>query len=219
MNLRDKNGREIKTNDCVRIIASECNKFLDEKLGNVCPLIKVSLHRYRDLYGIANCEKGLKITDLDGNIIWNTSVTPDAPEPCLEVVQMHVENVSGEKLFVADTLEAAFVSWFGEENGTQMAKAFQRSEPPRNCVYVLQMSNNTVKIGVTQNFTKRSNTISTSSGMEVVREWHTKDLPKGEAYKIESSCHKTFRDKRIKGEFFNIPFDDAVSELKRFLLA
>ena len=77
------------------------------------------------------------------------------------------------------------------------------------------MKNSAVKIGVTQNFERRKDTISTSSGLEIVKWCRTEYLPKKEAYSIESICHKVFASHRIKGEFFDILYESACTELAR----
>ena len=73
------------------------------------------------------------------------------------------------------------------------------------------MSNDTVKIGCTGNFKRRSR----QSGMEIVNWYHIEYLPSSQAYKIESECHRVFQEDRINGEFFNIDFAEAYMELER----
>lgn len=95
-------------------------------------------------------------------------------------------------------------------------QALKSHKVSEKCVYILEMSNATVKIGVTQDLYRRQNAISTGSGLNIVRWCHTSGLPRNEAYMIENACHKTFRYKRIKGEFFEISFEEAVAELQKY---
>ena len=90
-------------------------------------------------------------------------------------------------------------------------------EPDKKCAYVLQMDNGTVKIGVTQDFNRRIKEIMNGSGMEVVRHFYTEQMNRTDAFNVESRCHKKFTDKRKRGEFFSIDFEDACNEVKKAL--
>ena len=83
------------------------------------------------------------------------------------------------------------------------------------CVYVFEMSNDTVKIGYTQNVRKRMNTIISSSGLEIVKGYCTEFFDSEIAYLIEQTCHEIFDAYRIRGEFFRISFNDACFELDK----
>ena len=123
--------------------------------------------------------------------------------------------IEGAEYVVADDLREAFKSW-GWENTPLMDWLNNDSEEkPKKCVYILEMSNHSVKIGVATDFEKRHNTIMRSSGMEIVNWGRTDYISAEAAYKIESTCHKYFKDKRLKGEFFNITFAEACQELKK----
>lgn len=82
------------------------------------------------------------------------------------------------------------------------------------CVYILQMNNGTIKIGITTDFEKRLNTIKHNSGLEVIKSCRTDYL--ADAHKIESACHKHFRAYRLKGEFFKIEYAEACAELEKY---
>ena len=93
-------------------------------------------------------------------------------------------------------------------------KLFESAKAAENiqnlkCVYVFEMSNNTVKIGYTQNVRKRMQTIISSSGLEIVNAYCTKFFDSEIAYLIEQICHETFDAWRVRGEFFKISFADA----------
>lgn len=79
-------------------------------------------------------------------------------------------------------------------------------------VYVLLANDNTVKIGVTMNPYKRISQIETASGKEIV-DWFISE-PCLNYTAIESKLHRYFSDARLKGEWFNIKYNDAIKELK-----
>jgi len=82
------------------------------------------------------------------------------------------------------------------------------------CVYVLEMSNDTVKIGISKNVNNRIKTITSSSGLAVLNLYKSKMFEKEIALTIEKACHCKFAAARVKGEFFKISFADACAELK-----
>ena len=89
-----------------------------------------------------------------------------------------------------------------------------QSTPTLSCVYVLEMSNGTVKIGYSRNVEKRMRNISTGSGLEILNHYETELIDSEIAYSVEQECHDAFDTQRIKGEFFNITFDEACDKLK-----
>lgn len=89
-----------------------------------------------------------------------------------------------------------------------------KSNPVLCCVYVLEMSNGTVKIGYTRNIEKRMRNISNGSGLEILNHYKTEFIDSEIAYSIEQKCHAAFEGRRLKGEFFNINFDEACVKLK-----
>lgn len=89
-----------------------------------------------------------------------------------------------------------------------------RQSPFTCCVYVLEMSNCTVKIGITGNFKKRKLEIENASGMGVIRHCHSKYIDAKEARDFESYLHGVFEENRAKGEFFNIDFEEARQRLQ-----
>ena len=135
-----------------------------------------------------------------------------------EVQAMHKETLDGKDFYVADSFEEALIDWFGKETGEKMFEILSKPEPPaQSCVYVWQMNNGTVKIGVTADVIKRLNTIEHSSGLEVNDTFSTAQIDRRVAYKIENACHKTFAAYRTKGEFFTVSFAEACVELKKQL--
>lgn len=83
------------------------------------------------------------------------------------------------------------------------------------CVYVFGTNNDTVKIGVAVDVEKRISAIEHASGAEVLKYCATALMNAKKAFEIESACHKHFKDKRLKGEFFKITFDEACAELQK----
>lgn len=85
------------------------------------------------------------------------------------------------------------------------------------CVYALEMSNATVKIGMSQNVKQRIAAITGASGLSVLNCYNTKMFAEEIARTIEKACHENFSAYRIKGEFFNIAFSDACEILKKLV--
>lgn len=88
--------------------------------------------------------------------------------------------------------------------------------PDSKCVYAFEMENSTVKIGYTGNIRQRMQTISSSSGLEIINGYATEFVDSEIAYSIEQACHETFDAYRTKGEFFRISFDEACCELEKY---
>lgn len=94
------------------------------------------------------------------------------------------------------------------------SRAAALANPILSCVYVLEMSNGTIKIGYTRDFEKRMQNISGGSGLEITRHYKTDFIDSEIAYSIEQKCHAFFDSWRIKGEFFDIGFEEACAKLK-----
>jgi len=87
--------------------------------------------------------------------------------------------------------------------------AFYNYIPPnRKCyLYLVQLSNDTVKIGITVNPRNRLRTIETQSGLLIVANKVLEFGSAGGARKSERRMHTIFRDSRIHGEYFAVDFD------------
>ena len=83
-------------------------------------------------------------------------------------------------------------------------------------VYILQMDNDTVKIGMSVNVQERIPTIISNSGLGVLKWCCTKGFTAEEARAIEASCHKNFSSKRKRGEFFKINYEEAKTHLQTY---
>ena len=79
-------------------------------------------------------------------------------------------------------------------------------------VYVFDMSGKFVKIGVSEDTSKRSKQVSNSSGIPVTRIYETNFTDN--SYLIESKIHALFKKRRMSGEFFSVPFEEAVEAVK-----
>ena len=84
---------------------------------------------------------------------------------------------------------------------------------PRKCVYILEMENGIIKIGISQNFQQRARQIINSSGLNVKNWCHTGFIEN--AREIEKNCLEHFDFCQIDGEFFNTDFDSAVLKLSK----
>lgn len=82
----------------------------------------------------------------------------------------------------------------------------------RKKVYVFDMSGKFIKIGVSENINKRSKQVSNSSGIPVTRIYETNFTDN--SYLIESKIHALFKKRRMSGEFFSVPFEEAVEAVK-----
>ena len=72
------------------------------------------------------------------------------------------------------------------------------------CLYLLEMSNGTIKIGIAENVERRLYQIEHASGMCVKKCIYTDAF--AEAQKYESSLHKKYKNDRKNGEYFSTSF-------------
>ena len=84
-------------------------------------------------------------------------------------------------------------------------------------LYILEMSSNLVKIGVTNNLDKRIKTLQNSSGFVVSRQYSTGLLQSDKVFQLESILHNEFKDYRKEGEYFDIEFELVVNKLNKIL--
>lgn len=82
--------------------------------------------------------------------------------------------------------------------------------------YVFEMGNNTVKIGVTKDTRQRISHIVSKTRIQIIRHYETALVDSKIAYEIERRCHATFADRRVEGEYFKVPFEEVVAELKKY---
>ena len=88
--------------------------------------------------------------------------------------------------------------------------------PPKTaCVYALEMSDKTVKIGVTGNLEERISQIQKVAYLKVKRFYRTEFAPRDFMFQLEQTCRKNLDGYHSHGEYFNISFDDACAELDK----
>lgn len=80
-------------------------------------------------------------------------------------------------------------------------------------LYALEFTNGTVKIGITKEKEKRMKAISSASGMNITRSYFTEKIE--QVQNLETELHRYFKDKRLNGEFFDIDFEEAVTQIKK----
>ena len=94
-------------------------------------------------------------------------------------------------------------------------KAFEPTKPDYIALYAFEMSDSTVKIGVSRQVKKRSWQVSNATGLEVLRVYQTDSMPEKVALRLERHLHGIFADRNARNEFFNITFEEAVTELDK----
>lgn len=107
-----------------------------------------------------------------------------------------------------------------EELLKEITKIIQENQSIKNLnkyLYILEMSSNLVKIGVTNNLDKRIKTLQNSSGFVVSRQYSTGLLQSDRVFQLESILHNEFKDYRKEGEYFDIEFELVVNKLNKIL--
>ena len=86
----------------------------------------------------------------------------------------------------------------------------EKNEPVHNGhIYIIEFEHG-IKIGRARNPEKRINAIRTQSGRKYLNLFISPNI--SNYYKVETILHKIFKDKRGIGEYFNIEFNEAVTE-------
>lgn len=83
-------------------------------------------------------------------------------------------------------------------------------------LYVIKMSNGSVKIGIACDTERRFRQITSSSGMSIESRWESELIEN--AYMYETALHKRYKEKRLKGEYFDIDFDEAVLQAQQIAM-
>lgn len=87
-----------------------------------------------------------------------------------------------------------------------------RQQNVQKPVYVFEFDG-VIKIGIGKNPDRRMRAVESASGRTAQRKYFTDAL--SNARNIESNAHKHFSDYRLRGEFFNVPFETAVEYVKQ----
>ena len=124
---------------------------------------------------------------------------------------MDKENVLTKEEILNESLEDFYKRLFplGWEFFVDAHKSMNEMELPKAVVYVLEMENNTVKIGMTKDIERRIKQLRGICGVKIKREWHTDTIPRKYAHMVEHLCHDEFKEQRTLGEYFNVAFDEA----------
>ena len=93
-------------------------------------------------------------------------------------------------------------------------RAAGRIEKPK-CVYVIEFSDGTVKIGITQNFLQRARQLNKETCLEIKKWCHSDYLIIEEAQELESALLEQFAELKIAGEFFKVEYESAMTELMK----
>lgn len=99
-----------------------------------------------------------------------------------------------------------------ENNAKQKEKAAKLANARH--VYIFDMENNTVKIGIAKNVEERRRQKISDSGMDILRWCYTIPFDVNRAREIERDCHIHFSKVRTHGEFFAVTFDEACTYLQ-----
>lgn len=74
----------------------------------------------------------------------------------------------------------------------------------KKCMYLLEMSNGTIKIGIAKDVERRISQIKTASGMDVKKCIFTSSFEN--AHKYENGLHRKYKKDRKNGEYFSTSF-------------
>ena len=86
-------------------------------------------------------------------------------------------------------------------------------------VYAFLMSNATTKIGHSDDIDDRIKRMKREKGLEVMKEHHSKKLPRNSAMRIESTLHRKYARFKVDGEFFNADYADVCDALDKVTAA
>ena len=104
------------------------------------------------------------------------------------------------------------LKWFSSTNSFNFPP--QKPSPLKlACIYAFEMGDSTVKIGVTQDADRRKLSIRQVKCQDVLRVHSTSLAPRDFMTKLELRCHRAFSERRGRGEYFNITFEEACAEL------
>jgi hypothetical protein len=82
-------------------------------------------------------------------------------------------------------------------------------------VYVIGPAAGPYKIGLARNVLRRFYGIQNGHHQDLFIHWSYEHLKPAEARAIELAAHKTLKDKRLRGEWFNCTLDEAIQAIGR----
>ena len=81
--------------------------------------------------------------------------------------------------------------------------------------YVFDMSDDTVKIGITSDVEDRKKRMKRERGLEVRQEHHSPKMPRPTAQRVEKTLHRKFAHAKIDGEFFKADYPEVCTALDK----
>lgn len=116
----------------------------------------------------------------------------------------HFENISLTKFCIFSGL---YVQFF---------KVVRSAGGGKKHLYVILMSNGSVKIGIAYDIKRRYSQIQASSGMKITEHWESGLIEY--AYVLETVLHRKYRNKRLNGEYFDINYEEAVEQAQQIAM-
>ncbi len=84
-------------------------------------------------------------------------------------------------------------------------------------VYVLLLSNDKVKIGITKRLCERISEVRRETGLTIADIYFTPFMLYKDARKVEKCCKEIFFTRRVKGEIFSVDFERICAAVERFV--
>lgn len=129
---------------------------------------------------------------------------------CIDIAEYEISLVSG---CLWEKNHYAFMSAAVELVKAKALEDVRKPSLKDKYLYALEFTNGTVKIGITKEKEKRMKAISSASGMNITRSYFTEKIE--QVQNLETELHRYFKDKRLNGEFFDIDFEEAVTQIKK----
>ena len=91
---------------------------------------------------------------------------------------------------------------------------YKKASSLKQHVYIFEMSNGTIKIGISRDVKTRASNLRTGSGLEILRACYTKAKTET-ARSLEEKMHEIFKAERTIGEYFTTKFELAREALEK----
>ena len=83
-------------------------------------------------------------------------------------------------------------------------------------VYAFEMSDSTVKIGMSNFPRQRKGAVERDYGLKVINSYYVEIPSRIQAFRVENELHRFFAARRVNGELFNITFAEACEALDKY---
>ena len=83
-------------------------------------------------------------------------------------------------------------------------------------VYAFEMSDSTVKIGMSNFPQQRKGAVERDYGLKVINSYQVEIPSRIQAFRVENELHRFFAARRVNGELFNITFAEACEALDKY---